>query len=91
MSIGQLISIKIGGARGYSFVAVRMFHANIIEMTEKAVKLQGDNGKSLWIPKKALIEIKGTESHQLAKWFKPSEIQWRIIDENTYVSAISNA
>ena len=91
MEVGQLISIRLSGARGYSFVAVCMFHATVTEVTEKAVKLTGDNGQFVWLPKKALVEIEGTESHKLAKWFKPSEMQWRVMDNNSYVSAISNA
>lgn len=85
--VGNDISIAIGGAVAHSAVYSEMIHAKIVAVTEKAVKVQNENGWA-WFPKKAL-QPKGTDWYRLAKWFKPQS--WFYLDKMATVSGQSAA
>jgi hypothetical protein len=84
MQINDTISIiTASGFGGGNTMISAGVHAEIIEVSEKAVKLQGAtrSGKivSAWLPKKALKAIStatiGNSQHstcELARWFSPS-------------------
>jgi hypothetical protein len=90
-TIGDLVSIFIGGAVAHSAVCVTMLHGTIVAMTEKAIQLRLDNSEKIWLPKKALRADPKTDSFRLARWFKPSGYQARAIERNQTISGISAA
>ena len=88
------VSIRIGGAVGFSCVAVSMIHGYIERETEKAYKIQEHKGKhSCWFPKAALELVRDTygynDSFTLAKWFNGSNYQNWFLEKYTEVSGIS--
>ncbi len=92
---GQDISIAVGGAASHSAVVSEMVHGRVESVTEKVVKIIGDDGRSCWFPKAALVEPEKTipglsyDWFKLARWFQPNQDQQRWIERHTRVSGIS--
>lgn len=83
--VGDLISIVLGGTAAHLSVFVRMMHVDVVATTEKAICVKGDNGKTLWLPKKALV-IGKHGNIQLAKWFVWNNYTQWFIENNSVVS-----
>jgi len=91
--VGQFVGIDQGtwlnGQR--SAITVAMVHAEVVDVSPKAVMLRGDTGKACWFPKKALVAVesaiapKETAYHRLAKWFKPNDYACRWLEYNVSV------
>lgn len=91
----QQISILLGGAGSSSAVVSRMLHGQIEALTAKAVKVQVDNGESIWLPKKALKAVTRQERrdtyYELARWLKLSGYQQRFIERHQAIGGQSVA
>jgi phosphoenolpyruvate-protein kinase (PTS system EI component) len=88
---GNQIAVKIGGAASHSAVVSKLAHLVVVGETEKAVNLKGDNGDTIWLPKKALVATTNQGIVKLAGWFKPNAFQDRFLITNCTISGLSNA
>lgn len=78
MEIGTAIAILLNGVVSIYAVAVTMLHGMITAETEKAIQITTTTGKSVWLPRKALI--KAGDYYKLAPWFKPDRYQAAIFN-----------
>jgi hypothetical protein len=87
--IGESISIELSGYIDGGYVTVKMLHATIKAVTDKAIQIECANQKrayTLWIPKRAL-KVDRHGSYDLAKWFNPDKYgRWFLSEFATYSS-----
>jgi len=91
--VGQEIALRLGGAVAHSAVVVRMLHARCAQETEQAVCLTLSPKHYLWLPKKALREVKTTNDRyfQLQPWCRFTNLQLALIEKYQTISGVSNA
>lgn len=85
-ALGQIVFILISTASAPGIVSARGVMADVLAVTEKAVKLQlgSKETESIWLPIKALKAIEGREGdYKLAPWFKANAYQWAMIEKHS--------
>lgn len=85
-SIGQIIFVLISTATAPGIVSARGVMADVIEVSEKAVRLQlgTRESESVWLPKAALIQHKERpDDFRLAPWFKANDYQWTMFEKHS--------
>lgn len=92
LTVGADLYIRMAGAVSHCAVATAGVYRTIVETTDKAIKVQGqDEGGEqylIWLPKKALVKMWTAERcaihAEIAGWFHPdSRTCWKLAKMTT--------
>ena len=93
----QQIAVRLSYATAHCAVGVTMINGRVDRITDKAVAVRLDTGKTVYFPKKALVNRRlhdlpnvGTVMFcSLAKWFTPDPVAKNIIAQAAHSGMIA--
>lgn len=87
------ISIIISGGTTNSAVFSQMFHGVIVNESDKALQVKGDDGRTVWLPKSGLTAKREGEYYTLKGWFRQrmDSYVWRVLQDNASIGGQSVA